>query len=90
MTAKRLFPMKRVSKVLKRQACVAIRFVSFPAKRVLKNSCLTTPNVSHERVLKNKLPPCYHISQVPRKKGVENFILLKLHVRVSRGVGVEK
>jgi hypothetical protein len=24
-----------------------------------------------------------------QEKGVENFILLKLHVRVSRGMGVE-
>jgi hypothetical protein len=29
-----MFPIKRVSKVLKRQACMAIRFVPFPAKWV--------------------------------------------------------
>jgi prophage antirepressor-like protein len=44
-----------------------------------------------EWVLKALLP-CLRatpIGQVSQEKDVENFILLKLHVRVSRGMGVE-
>jgi hypothetical protein len=47
--------------------------------------------VSHEKgVEKSGIVACgFYVMRVSHRTGVENFILLKLHVRVSRGMGVE-